>query len=99
MASRWPGRGRGRGRASRYSAYTGGPDPLAPPVDLRDELEQIGRDVVDGPSPRRALSELLRRGTENMPGADRLAAEANRRRRAVMRPPNPAGTPQGGQRV
>ena len=30
-------------RSSRYSAYTGGPDPLAPPVDLREALEQIGQ--------------------------------------------------------
>ena len=54
------------GRSSRYSAYTGGPDPLAPPVDLREALEQIGQDVMEGTSPRRALSELLRRGTKNM---------------------------------
>ncbi len=80
------------GRASRYSAYTGGPDPLAPPVDLREALEQIGRDVMDGTSPRRALSELLRRGTKNMPGADRLAAEANRRRRELLRRNNLDGT-------
>ena len=76
-------------RASRYSGYTGGPDPLAPPVDLRDALEQIGRDVMEGTSPRRALSELLRRGTENMRGADRLAAEANRRRRELLQPAQP----------
>ena len=63
-----------RGHSLRYSAYTGGPDPLAPPVDLREALEQIGADVMAGTSPRRALSELLRRGTKNMPGADRLAA-------------------------
>ena len=31
-----------RGHSQRYSAYTGGPDPLAPPVDLREALEQIG---------------------------------------------------------
>ena len=47
-------------RASRYSAYTGGPDPLAPPVDLAEALEEIGRDVMEGTSPRRALQELLR---------------------------------------
>ena len=41
-------------RGSRYSAYTGGPDPLAPPVDLRDALERIGDDVMAGVSPRRA---------------------------------------------
>ncbi|MBO0866264.1 MAG: VWA domain-containing protein, partial [Mycobacterium sp.] len=76
----------------RYSAYTGGPDPLAPPVDLREALEQIGQDVMGGTSPRRALSELLRRGTKNMPGADRMAAEANRRRRDLLRSKNLDGT-------
>lgn len=58
---------------ARYSSYSGGPDPLAPPVDLREALEQIGQDVMEGASPRRALSELLRRGNQNMKGADRLA--------------------------
>ena len=81
-----------KGHSSRYSAYSGGPDPLAPPVDLREALEQIGQDVMAGTSPRRALSELLRRGTENMRGADRLAAEANRRRRDLLRRNNLDGT-------
>ena len=78
--------------SSRYSAYTGGPDPLAPPVDLREALEQIGQDVMAGTSPRRALSELLRRGTKNLTGADRLAAEANRRRRELLHNNNLDGT-------
>jgi uncharacterized protein with von Willebrand factor type A (vWA) domain len=81
-----------RGHSSRYSAYSGGPDPLAPPVDLREALEQIGQDVMSGTSPRRALSELLRRGTKNLTGADRLAAEANRRRRELLRENNLDGT-------
>ena len=76
----------------RYSAYTGGPDPLAPPVDLREALEQIGQDVMEGSSPRRALSEMLRRGTQNMRGADKLAAEANRRRRELLQRNNLDGT-------
>ena len=38
---------RGHGRSSRYSGYTGGPDPLAPPVDLREALEAIGQDVME----------------------------------------------------
>lgn len=80
------------GHDSRYSAYTGGPDPLAPPVDLREALEQIGQDVMEGTSPRRALSELLRRGTQNMRGADRLAAEVNRRRRELLSRNNLDGT-------
>ncbi|MCB1289313.1 MAG: VWA domain-containing protein [Mycobacterium sp.] len=83
---------RGRGRDSRYSAYTGGPDPLAPPVDLREALGQIGEDVMAGASPRRALSELLRRGTPTMKGTDRLAAEVNRRRRELLSRNNLDGT-------
>lgn len=79
-------------RDSRYSAYTGGPDPLAPPVDLRDALERIGQDVMEGASPRRALQELLRRGTPTMRGADRLAAEVNRRRRELLQRNNLDGT-------
>jgi len=79
-------------RDSRYSAYTGGPDPLAPPVDLRDALERIGQDVMEGASPRRALQELLRRGTPKMRGADRLAAEVNRRRRELLQRNNLDGT-------
>ena len=76
----------------RYSAYSGGPDPLAPPVDLRDALEQIGQDVMEGASPRRALQELLRRGNKNLKGADRLAAEVNRRRRELLQRNNLDGT-------
>src|SRR6478752_6932297 len=79
-------------RTSRYSRYTGGPDPLAPPVDLREALEHIGRDVMEGTSPRRALQEMLRRGTRTMPGADKLAAEANRRRRELLQRNNLDGT-------
>jgi len=79
-------------RDSKYTAYTGGPDPLAPPVDLREALEQIGQDVMEGTSPRRALAELLRRGNKNMKGADRLAAEVNRRRRELLSRNNLDGT-------
>ncbi|MEO6792181.1 MAG: VWA domain-containing protein [Mycobacterium sp.] len=81
-----------RGHLARYSAYSGGPDPLAPPVDLAEALEEIGRDVMEGTSPRRALQELLRRGTKSMTGSDRLAAEAQRRRRELLRRNNLGGT-------
>src|SRR4029077_4715096 len=82
----------GPGPPPRYPAHTGGPDPLAPPVDLREALEQIGQDVMEGSSPRRALSELMRGGTRNQRGADRLAAEANRRRRELLQRNNLDGT-------
>lgn len=78
--------------SARYSAYTGGPDPLAPPVDLREALAEIGEDVMAGTSPRRALAELLRRGTKSMRGADRLAAEVARRRRELLDRNNLDGT-------
>lgn len=78
--------------ASRYGRYHDGPDPLAPPVDLREALESIGNDVLEGASPRRALQEMLRRGTQNMRGLDDLAAEANRRRRDLLRKNNLDGT-------
>lgn len=92
MADPGRGVGRGHGHTSRYSRYTGGPDPLAPPIDLRDALEQIGQNVMEGSSPRRALAELMRRGTRDMRGADRLAAEANRRRRELLQRNNLDGT-------
>lgn len=78
--------------ASRYGRYHGGPDPLAPPVDLREALDAIGEDVLEGASPRRAMQEMLRRGTRNMRGLDDLAAEANRRRRDLLRKNNLDGT-------
>ncbi|MFD4368443.1 VWA domain-containing protein [Rhodococcus sp. NPDC058521] len=76
---------------SRYGPYEGG-DPLAPPVDLRDALSSIGEDVLAGTSPRQALREHLRRGNERMRGLDELAAEANRRRREMLKRNNLNGT-------
>ncbi|MCD2113705.1 VWA domain-containing protein [Rhodococcus rhodochrous] len=78
-------------RSARYGPYTGG-DPLAPPVDLRDALAAIGDDVMAGASPRRALRELLRRGQDGMRGLDKLAAQANRRRRQLLDRTNLDGT-------
>lgn len=76
----------------RYGRYHGGPDPLAPPVDLREALDAIGEDVLAGSSPRRALRELLRRGTSTARGLDRLAAQAHRRRRELLDRHNLSGT-------
>ena len=76
----------------RYGPYDSGPDPLAPPVDLREALAAIGDDVLSGTSPRHALRELLRRGNRDMRGLDDLAAQANRRRRELLRRNNLDGT-------
>lgn len=77
-------RGSRRRHLAQYRRYTGGPDPLAPPVDVRDALDEIGRDVMNGVSPRRALQEYLRRGSANRRGLDKLAEAANRRRQELL---------------
>ncbi|NDK88691.1 VWA domain-containing protein [Gordonia desulfuricans] len=77
---------------SRYQRYTGGPDPLAPPVDLREALSEIGDDVMSGVSPQRALREFLRRGSAGTAGLDRLREQVNRRRQELLKNRNLDGT-------
>ena len=57
-------------RSSRYGRYTGGPDPLAPPVDLAEALDAVAEEVMAGYSPRQALQEFLRRGGRDREGLD-----------------------------
>ena len=71
-------------RSSRYGRYAGGPDPLAPPVDLSEALDAIGNDVMAGYSPERALRELLRRGSGGREGLDDLTRRINARRRDLL---------------
>jgi uncharacterized protein with von Willebrand factor type A (vWA) domain len=73
--------------ANRYSygPWHGGPDPLAPPADLAAALDQIGRDVMDGASPRAAMRELLRRGMPGTRGMDELARRLWQRRAEITR--------------
>lgn len=68
-----------------YGPYHEGPDPLAPPLDLREALDRIGRDVMEGSSPRNALQELLRRGTRTMPGLEELTRRLWQRRAEIAR--------------
>jgi uncharacterized protein with von Willebrand factor type A (vWA) domain len=75
-----------------YGRYYDGPDPLAPPVDLRDALDAIGRDVMDGRSPRSALEELLRRGTRESAGLDELTRRLWEKRSQIQRRHNLDGT-------
>ncbi|PPK66855.1 VWA domain-containing protein [Actinokineospora auranticolor] len=69
----------------RYGPWHEGPDPLAPPVDLRGALEAIGRDVMEGSSPRAALQELLRRGEGTTRGLDELTRRVWERRSRIQR--------------
>jgi len=78
-----------RGPGYRYGPYADGPDPLAPPFDIRAAVDQIGRDVMDGASPRSALQELLRRGFAGpqgrVRGLDELTRQLWQRRSRLQR--------------
>lgn len=69
---------------ARYGRYAGGPDPLAPPVDLAEALETVAEDVMAGYSPRHALQEFLRRGGKNREGLDQLARRVQQRRSDLL---------------
>src|SRR4051794_5069062 len=77
----------GQGRRSRYGAWQGGPDPLAPPYDVRAAVDQIGEEVLAGASLRDAVRDLLRRGPEpeRGHGLDDLFERARRMRRDALR--------------
>jgi uncharacterized protein with von Willebrand factor type A (vWA) domain len=79
-------------RASRYGKYAGGPDPLAPPVDLSEALDAIGEEVMAGYSPERAMREFLRRGGRDRAGLDELARRVADRRRELTQKHNLDGT-------
>lgn len=80
------------GRRSRYRRYSGGPDPLAPPVDLTDALRDIANDIMAGYSPEQALREYLRRGAQGQDGFDELARKAAQRRKELLERNNLGGT-------
>ncbi|GAB3266197.1 VWA domain-containing protein [Alteromonas gracilis] len=84
---------------SRYHRYDGGPDPLAPPVDLAEALEAIGEDVMAGYSPERAMAEYLRRGGADRAGLDDLARRVAERRRELTERHNLDGTLQEVRRL
>jgi uncharacterized protein with von Willebrand factor type A (vWA) domain len=69
----------------KYGPWAGGPDPLEPPYDIRDALDEIGDDVLAGMSPRVALNRLLRRGAIGREGLDSLRRKARERARELRR--------------
>jgi uncharacterized protein with von Willebrand factor type A (vWA) domain len=68
-------------RGYRYGRWHGGPDPLAPPYDLGNAVDEIGDSVLAGSGVREALRELLRRGTEGRRGLDELRRSVRERLR------------------
>ncbi|MEZ0164612.1 VWA domain-containing protein [Kineococcus sp. LSe6-4] len=76
---------RRRGGRYRYGEWAGGPDPLAPPYDVRSALDRLGREVLSGGSLREALRNVLRQGPDGRSGLDDLRARAARLRREAAR--------------
>ncbi|GLY00327.1 MULTISPECIES: VWA domain-containing protein [Actinoplanes] len=73
------------GNVFRYGAWRDGPDPLAPPYDVRAAVDAMGERVLRGDSLRDALRDLIRRGPRDGRGLDELRARAQRLRREAMR--------------
>ena len=76
----------------RYGPWAGGPDPLAPPYDLRAALDRIGEDVLSAGSVRDSLRDLLRRGLDGRGGLDRLADRIRRLKAQARRRGDLGGT-------
>ncbi|MFZ5852120.1 MAG: hypothetical protein ACOYY2_12120 [Actinomycetota bacterium] len=72
-------------RGYRYGSWHDGPDPLAPPYDVRRALDELGDAVLAGTNPTAALRGLLRRGAAGLRGLDALRAQARRRCRELTR--------------
>jgi uncharacterized protein with von Willebrand factor type A (vWA) domain len=67
----------------RYGAWHDGPDPLAPPYDVRRALDALGERVLGGQTPSEALRSLMRRGNDGLRGLDDLMRRVREQRREV----------------
>ena len=76
----------------RYGSWRGGPDPLAPPFDVRAAVDKIGADLLSAGNLRDSLRELLRRGLDGRGGLDRLAERIARLRAQARRRGDLGGT-------
>src|SRR6476660_8426356 len=92
MTPRGPGDGGDVHGRFRYTPWHGGPDPLAPPFDVRSALDEVGQDVLAGGSLREALRELMRRVMDGRRGLDDLADRVRRLRAAARRRGDLGGT-------
>ena len=69
----------------RYGAWDGGPDPLAPPYDLAEAVDELGDRVLAGDTVRQALRDLLRQGTREARGLESLRRDVARRMREARK--------------
>ena len=71
--------------AFKYGAWHGGRDPLEPPFDVRQALDEIGDDVLAGASPSEALRRLLQQGADGLRGLDELRRKVRQQARQARR--------------
>jgi uncharacterized protein with von Willebrand factor type A (vWA) domain len=76
----------------RYGPYADGPDPLAPPYDVRGALDELGDSVLEGSTPADALRELLRKGGPGRRGLDDLLRRVRERQREIRSSGRLSGT-------
>jgi len=86
-------------RRFRYAAWSDGPDPLAPPFDIRAAIDELGERVLAGDSLRDAIRDLLRRGPTGQDrngrergGLDDLARRVRKRREQLRKSGRFGGT-------
>ncbi len=78
----------------RYGSWHDGPDPLAPPYDVRRALDRMGEDVLAGSTTRDALNRLLRRGDDEQSrrGLDDMLKRIREQRRQLREQGRLGGT-------
>jgi uncharacterized protein with von Willebrand factor type A (vWA) domain len=69
--------------AFRYGPWHEGPDPLAPPYDIAQALDELGDAVLDGASTSDALRDLLRQGAPGLRGLEDMLRRVREQRRAL----------------
>ena len=69
----------------RYGPYHDGPDPLAPPYDVRGAVDALGESVLSGDDISSALRDLLRQGLSDRRGLDDLMRQVRERQRELRR--------------
>jgi uncharacterized protein with von Willebrand factor type A (vWA) domain len=76
----------------RYGPYSDGPDPLAPPYDVRGALDALGDSVLEGSTPADALRDLARGGMPGRRGLDDLLRRVRERQRELRNSGRLSGT-------
>jgi uncharacterized protein with von Willebrand factor type A (vWA) domain len=72
-------------RRARYGEWHGGDDPLAPPYDVSEAIDEIGDSVLGGLTPAEALQQLMRRGLSGRRGLDDLLRQVRERQRKARK--------------